>query len=129
MSLEAELQKIYDSEINIRIGWMWDAGIEVALGDEVNGFVAAETVKSAADVLLWFQEAIAHFYPDSDYARTLPPELLERGRKRLFPPTRMPAPVKCPHCGARHQTPMDEVSAFVCRECGKGVELEAPPIQ
>jgi len=38
MGLAAELQKIYDSEINIRIGWLWDGGIEVRLGDEMNGF-------------------------------------------------------------------------------------------
>jgi hypothetical protein len=25
----AELQKIYDSEINVRISWLWDGGIEV----------------------------------------------------------------------------------------------------
>ena len=34
MNFDAELQKIYDSEINIRIGWVWDGGIEVRLGDE-----------------------------------------------------------------------------------------------
>jgi hypothetical protein len=30
-----ELQKIYDSEINIRVGWLWDGGIEIRLGDEL----------------------------------------------------------------------------------------------
>jgi hypothetical protein len=30
--LAVELQKIYDSEINIRIGWFWDCGIEIRLG-------------------------------------------------------------------------------------------------
>jgi hypothetical protein len=28
-------RKIYNSEINLRIGWLWDAGIEVRLGDDV----------------------------------------------------------------------------------------------
>jgi hypothetical protein len=36
--LEAELQKVYDSEINVCIQWLWDGGIEVKLGDDVNGF-------------------------------------------------------------------------------------------
>jgi hypothetical protein len=47
MDLAAELQRIYDSEINVRIGWLWDGGIEVRLGDDVNGYLAAETLASA----------------------------------------------------------------------------------
>ena len=53
VDLAAELQKIYDSEINIRIGWLWDDGIEVRLGDEVNGFLAEESVGSIADIVPW----------------------------------------------------------------------------
>ena len=37
MDLAAELQKIYDSEINVEISWLWDGGIEVRLGDHLNG--------------------------------------------------------------------------------------------
>jgi len=33
IDLALELQKIYDSEINIRISWLWDGGIDVMLGD------------------------------------------------------------------------------------------------
>jgi hypothetical protein len=32
VDLAIELQKIYDSEINIRISWLWDGGIDVRLG-------------------------------------------------------------------------------------------------
>jgi hypothetical protein len=39
--LALELQKVYDSEINLEISWLWDSGIEVSLGDKVNGFLAA----------------------------------------------------------------------------------------
>jgi hypothetical protein len=63
VDLAAELQKIYDSEINIRITWLWDGGIEVCLGDEMNGFLAQETVRSAAEIATWLQEAVAHFDP------------------------------------------------------------------
>ena len=65
VDLVAELQKIYNSEINIRISWLWDGGIEVWFGDVMNGFLAQETVGCTAEIALWLQEAIAHFYPES----------------------------------------------------------------
>jgi hypothetical protein len=46
-------------------------GIEVRLGDDLNGYLAEKTVRSASDIGPWLQEAIAHFLPDSDYARGL----------------------------------------------------------
>jgi len=66
VDLAAELQKIYESEINIRIGWLWDGGVEVRLGDEMNGFLAEETVTSVSEIIPWLQEAIAHFHPKFD---------------------------------------------------------------
>jgi hypothetical protein len=60
MDLLTELQKIYDSEINIEIGWFWDGGIDVRLGDKMNGYLAEENVSSVADILPWLREAIAH---------------------------------------------------------------------
>jgi len=70
LDLSNELQKIYDSEINVRISWLWDCGIDVWLGDEVNGYVAEETV-AASEIASWLQEAIAHFYPTSTSAISL----------------------------------------------------------
>ena len=61
--LEDELQRIYDSEINVSISWLWDGGIDVRLGDEMNGYLAEESVSSTGDILPWLQESIAHFYP------------------------------------------------------------------
>jgi hypothetical protein len=63
VDLAVELQKIYDSEINLRISWLWDGGIEVRLGDEVNGFVAEETFAHAAGIAPWLQQAIAALLP------------------------------------------------------------------
>ena len=63
VDLAAELRKIYDSEINIEISWLWDGGIDLHLGDRMNGYLAEENVPSMADVIPWFQEAIAHFLP------------------------------------------------------------------
>jgi hypothetical protein len=71
--LATELQRIYDSEINLRIDWLWDGGIRVALGDEMNGFVAEESVDSVAGLVPWLQAAIARFYPDSTYTASLSP--------------------------------------------------------
>src|SRR5262245_32918830 len=68
VDLAAELQKIYDSEINIERSWIWDGGITVRLGDRTNGFVAEANVPTVAEVLPWLQDAVAHSYPDSSYA-------------------------------------------------------------
>ena len=59
--LEHELQRIYESEINVRISWLWDGGIDIRLGDEMNGYLAEENVSSTGDIVPWLQEAIAYF--------------------------------------------------------------------
>src|ERR1700709_1724712 len=99
MSLEIELQKMYDSEINLRIGWLWDGGIEVRLGDEMNGFLAQETVSSMAEIVPWLQRAISHFYPESAYAASLPAQVRESAATCLFLPPTTGAQVICPYCG------------------------------
>jgi hypothetical protein len=43
------------------VSWLWDGGIEVRLGDRMNGYLAEATVPSVNDVAEWLQEAIAHF--------------------------------------------------------------------
>lgn len=72
-SLEQELQKIYDSELNVEISWFWDSGVDVKLGDKMNGFKAETNVEKIADILPWLQQAILEHYPMSTYARTLRP--------------------------------------------------------
>jgi hypothetical protein len=62
-TLEEELQKIYDSEILVDIGWLRGGGIDVSIGhNEVTG-----KVQTVAEVLPWLQEAIAMHFPDSKY--------------------------------------------------------------
>ena len=65
-ALETELQKIYDSEINItlRIG---GNRISVALGNDFTGFEARGKPASMAEVLPWLQKAIHKHYPMSKY--------------------------------------------------------------
>ena len=94
--LAIELQKVYDSEINLEISWFWDGGIEIRLGDKINGFLAEATVASIAEIIPWVQEAIAHFYPDSDYAAPLDPEIKQRASQRVFHPPRIDATVIVP---------------------------------
>ena len=63
MALEEELQKIYDSEIHVGIGWLWHGGIDVSIGNgEFTG-----NVQTVAEVLPWLQETIAKHYPESKY--------------------------------------------------------------
>jgi hypothetical protein len=106
-------------------------GIEVRLGDEMNGFVAEESVASVAEIIRWLQEAIAHFRPESTYAASLNEEIRERAARRLFSPPRAGAQVICPHCGAPHAAPpgMVELIQFVCMHCGNSVEVSPPRVQ
>jgi hypothetical protein len=62
-TLEKELQKMYDSEIHVDIGWLWDGGIDVSIGNHE----ATGNVRTVADVLPWLQNAIAKRYPNSKY--------------------------------------------------------------
>lgn len=130
MDLAAELQRIYDSEINVEIAWLWDGGIDVRIGDKMNGYLAEENVRSLSDIIPWLQEAIAHFYPESQYAASLDAEIRTRATRRLFTPPRTGAMAVCPHCGAPHASPgLDELIAFTCPRCGNFVEVEPPKVQ
>jgi hypothetical protein len=82
--LAVELQKIYDSEINVKIGWLWDGGLEIGLGDVMNGYLAEEIVSTVAEIVPWLQEAIAHFYRDRP-ARARPTGT-EGARQAATPP-------------------------------------------
>ena len=107
-NLAIELQKIYDSEINVRIGWLWDGGIEVRLGDDMNGYLAEETVRMVAEIIPWLQAAIAHFYPGSSYALSLGSELRETRYTATLPaaedrhPSDLPALWRATCGAARH---------------------------
>jgi hypothetical protein len=130
VDLAAELQAIYDSEINLEIGWLWDGGIGIRLGDHMSGFLAEETCGSVNEILPWLQEAIAHFYPDSTYAKGLAAELRERAKARLFAPVLTRSSVQCPDCGAPNAAPgMDELFIFYCARCGRSIETKQPQVQ
>jgi hypothetical protein len=130
-NLATELQKIYDSEINLEMSWIWDGGIELRLGDRMNGYLAETTVRSVDDVVRWLQEAIAHFYPDSTYANGLHEDVKERASHQIFLPPMTGARVTCPYCGAPNPNygRMEEIICFVCSRCGSAVEVARPKVQ
>ena len=109
VDLATELQKIYDSEINVRITWLWDGGIDVQLGDQVSGFLAQENVGSVKV--------------------SLDPEIRSHAVTRLFRPPKVGATAICPHCGAPNASMMDEPIAYVCRHCGEAVKAKPPRVQ
>ena len=85
-------QRIYDSEINVRISWLWDGGVEARLGNKVNGFLAEETVRSVSEIVPWLEEAIAHFFPASSYVQSLSPEVHKRAVIASFTLLKPPRP-------------------------------------
>ena len=129
MDLAGELQRIYDSEINVEIGWFWDGGIDVRLGDRMNGYLAEENVSSVSEILPWLQEAIAHFYPSSTYATALDDAgIREPAARRIYGAPRTGARVLCPHCGAPNAAPDMDKIFFYCSRCGNSVEVPEPKV-
>lgn len=68
MQLGDVIDKLYASEINCSINWCWDAGIQVQLGDELNGFVAEVIVNTSAEAAAWLDAEVRQWYPNSVYA-------------------------------------------------------------
>jgi len=62
------LQGLYDSEINFTIATFWDAGFQVKLGDELNGFAATGTAANLIDAVEWLSAQAIEKYPESHFA-------------------------------------------------------------
>ena len=67
-SLSEVLDKLYASEVNFTISSFWDNGIDVALGDETNGYDAEGNVQTAAEAAEWLDREARQLYPKSKYA-------------------------------------------------------------
>jgi hypothetical protein len=48
-NLSELLTDLYDSEVNVSLSWFWDAGIDLALGDDLNGYEAKVQVATLAE--------------------------------------------------------------------------------
>lgn len=67
------LQRLYDSEINVEITWMWDGGVEVSL---FNRYTAANetpnntyTADNVAQGIHWLAKRAFQVYPNSAFSR------------------------------------------------------------
>jgi hypothetical protein len=63
------LQRLYNSEINARIEWVWDGGVEWSLGDEYRGWKATGREAAIALAAVALAKAAAQNYPKSEFAR------------------------------------------------------------
>ena len=67
------LQRLYSSEINIELGWCWDGGIDVAIGNAYGCGLgepeAKYTAESILDALRWLAETACELYPDSAFTK------------------------------------------------------------
>lgn len=59
---------LYASEINAKIEWLWDGGIDAWIGDSMNGWLDATTVATWSDVEQWLEQAAINHYPQSKFA-------------------------------------------------------------
>jgi hypothetical protein len=62
------LQRLYDSEINASITWMYDAGFDWKLGDDANGWKAQGTGRTIEDAARQLASAAMTTYPASEFA-------------------------------------------------------------
>ena len=79
INVEAVLDDLYASEINVEISWLWDGGIDVKvgrrrginvkLGDPLNGYEAKGKVKTMAEAAVWLRDQACQHYSDSEFAR------------------------------------------------------------
>ena len=67
----AEIQKIYDSEINFGFECFWDADFRVWLGDKANGILAEDNLLTLPEIVPWLKKIILEHLPGSAYAKTL----------------------------------------------------------
>jgi hypothetical protein len=51
--LKEILISLYASEINASISWLWDGGIDVKLGDSLNGYKAEGKVDTFGEAAEW----------------------------------------------------------------------------
>ena len=67
--LEQILTDLYDSAINVDISWMWDGGVDLALGDGVDDYDAEGSVSSVSEIAEWLRSNAVRCYPNSEFAR------------------------------------------------------------
>jgi hypothetical protein len=69
MDLSTVLADLYESELNCSISSFWDNNWDVKLGDEMNGFVAEDNVRTPAEATEFLHKAALKHFPTSGYAK------------------------------------------------------------
>ena len=78
INVEAILDDLFASEINAEISWLWYGrtdgklrrrGINVKLGDPLNGYAAIGKVHSMTEAAVWLRDQTCQQHPDSEFAR------------------------------------------------------------
>ena len=67
-NIGAILDDLYASEINTSISWLWDGGIDLKLGDALNGYKAEGKASTFAEAAAWLRDQACTHYPDSEFA-------------------------------------------------------------
>ena len=67
---DENLQQLYASEINFRISSFWDCGFDIAIGDDLNGWLAEDNVRTWAEVGPRLAEMARAFFPE--FAKAYP---------------------------------------------------------
>ena len=70
------LQQIYDSEIHLRLGWLWDGGLDYSIGSSSNDIwgsnknpIVSTLNTNLEDAIVEMAQEIAKTYPDSAFAK------------------------------------------------------------
>lgn len=67
------LQKIYDAEIHIAFGWMWDGGVDYTIGKDLSylhdGKVDSTEITNIEEAIQQIADEVAKEYPDSTFAK------------------------------------------------------------
>jgi hypothetical protein len=71
------IKQLYESGINLQFGWFWDAGFNVKIGDDMNGFVAEFSDYDIDKVLKWIEENVKKHFPGSGFDKTYKGETFE----------------------------------------------------
>jgi hypothetical protein len=69
LDTEAILNDLYTSKVNASISWLCDGGIDVKLGDALNGHDAEAKVDTFDEAAEWLRDKALMHYPRSEFSR------------------------------------------------------------
>jgi hypothetical protein len=69
LDTEAIFNDLYASKVNASISWLCDGGIDVKLGDALNGHDAEAKVDTFAEAAEWLRDKALMHYPRSEFSR------------------------------------------------------------